>query len=85
MLVSNWRAVLSRAWSVRFMALALLFIVLEPIYNFVAATWVSRNIYVQLGMSAATGLLAVAAIISRIFVQQKVSGDLANGKPPEER
>jgi len=84
MLVSNWRAVLARAWSVRFMALAFLFILLEPIYNFVAATWVSRNIWIQLGMSAATGLLTIAAIIARIFVQQKVSGDLANGKPPEE-
>lgn len=84
MLVHNWREVLKRAWSVRLMALAFLFIVLEPIYNFVAATWVSRNIYIQLGMSAVTGLLAVAAIIARIFVQQKVSGDL-NGKPPSER
>jgi hypothetical protein len=34
-------------------------------------------------MSVATGLLAVAAIIARIFVQQKISGDL-NGKPPAE-
>ncbi|MCJ9691592.1 hypothetical protein MOV76_08075 [Rhizobium sp. PRIMUS64] len=83
MLVHNWRAVLKHAWSVRLMALALVFIILEPIYNFVAATWVSRNIYIQLGMSAATGLLAVAAIIARIYVQQKVSGDL-NGKPPTE-
>lgn len=83
MLVSNWRAVLSRAWSVRFMALAFLVIVAEPIYTFVAATWVSRNIFIQFGMSALTGLLTIAAIISRIFVQQKVSGDL-NGKPPEE-
>jgi hypothetical protein len=33
-------------------------------------------------MSAATGLLAIAEIIAGIFVQQKVSGDLANGKPP---
>ncbi|WP_434713003.1 hypothetical protein NMA58_08475 [Rhizobium sp. YTUHZ045] len=84
MLVHNWREVLKRAWSVRLMVLALLFIVIEPIYNFVAATWVSRNIYIQLAMSAITGLLAVAAIVARIFVQQKVSGDLANGKPPEE-
>ncbi|MBX5253306.1 hypothetical protein HJC03_23340 [Rhizobium sp. NLR4b] len=84
MLVHNWREVLKRAWSVRLMVLALLFIVIEPIYNFVAATWVSRNIYIQLAMSAITGLLAIAAIVARIFVQQKVSGDLANGKPPEE-
>lgn len=84
MLVSNWRAVLKRAWSVRLMALAFVFILLEPIYNFVAATWVSRNIWIQLAMSAVTGLLTIAAIIARIFVQQKVSGDLANGKPPEE-
>ncbi|MBY3004074.1 hypothetical protein [Rhizobium leguminosarum] len=56
MLVHNWREVLKRAWSVRLMVLALLFIIIEPIYTFVAATWVSRNIYIQLGMSAITGL-----------------------------
>ncbi|TAX95796.1 hypothetical protein ELH94_04370 [Rhizobium leguminosarum] len=83
MLVHNWRAVIKHAWSVRLMALALLCIVLEPVYTFVAATWVSRNIYIQLAISAITGLLAVAAIIARIFVQQKISGDL-NGKPPAE-
>ncbi|QIG68195.1 hypothetical protein EVB56_004 [Rhizobium phage RHph_Y1_10] len=83
MLVPNWGRVIKHAWSVRFMVLALFFIILEPIYTFVAATWVSRNIYIQLAMSAITGLLAVAAIIARIFVQQKVSGDL-NGKPPSE-
>ncbi|MFL5011124.1 hypothetical protein ACIPSK_19635 [Rhizobium sp. LARHSG275] len=83
MLVHNWRGVLKHAWSVRLMALALLFIIIEPVYTFVAATWVSRNIYIQLAMSVATGLLAVAAIIARIFVQQKISGDL-NGKPPAE-
>jgi hypothetical protein len=84
MLVSNWQRVVKHAWSIRFMVLALLCIILEPIYTFVAATWVAKNIYIQLGMQAFTGLLAVAAIIARIFVQQKVSGDLANGKPPEE-
>lgn len=83
MLVHNWRAVLKHAWSVRFMGAALFLIILEPIYNFVAATWVAKNIYIQLGMSAFTGLLAAAAIIARIYVQQKVSGDL-NGKPPSE-
>ncbi|NNH65868.1 MULTISPECIES: hypothetical protein [Rhizobium] len=83
MLVHNWREVLKRAWSVRLMALALLFIIVEPVYTFVAATWVSHNLYIQLAMSVATGLLAVAAIIARIFVQQKISGDL-NGKPPAE-
>ncbi|MBY2917478.1 hypothetical protein [Rhizobium leguminosarum] len=83
MLVHNWREVLKRAWSVRLMALALLFIIIEPVYTFVAATWASRNIYIQLAMSVATGLLAVAAIIARIFVQQKISGDL-NGKSPAE-
>lgn len=83
MLVHNWREVLKRAWSVRLMALALLFIIVEPVYSFAAATWVSHNLYIQLAMSAITGLLAVAAIIARIFVQQKISGEL-NGKPPAE-
>ncbi|TAX57106.1 hypothetical protein ELI01_18675 [Rhizobium leguminosarum] len=83
MLVYNWRAILKHAWSVRFMGGALLLIILEPIYNFVAATWVVKNIYIQLGISAFTGILAAAAIVARIYVQQKVSGDL-NGKPPPE-
>ncbi|RFB95234.1 hypothetical protein B5K11_09810 [Rhizobium leguminosarum bv. trifolii] len=83
MLVHNWREVLKRAWSVRLMMLALFFIVLEPVYTFAAATWVAKNIYIQLAMSMATGLLTVAAIVARIFVQQKISGDL-NGKPPAE-
>ncbi|MBX5217235.1 MULTISPECIES: hypothetical protein [unclassified Rhizobium] len=84
MLVHNWRAVVRHAWSVRLMALALLFIVLEPVINFVAATWVSRNLYIQIGMSTASGLFAAAAIVARVFVQQKISGEL-NGKPPAER
>ncbi|ARQ09234.1 hypothetical protein NXC12_CH01156 [Rhizobium etli] len=83
MLVYNWRAVIKHAWSVRLMALALLVIVLEPVTNFVAAAWVSRNLYIQLAMSAASGLFAAAAIVARIFVQQKISGEL-NGKPPAE-
>lgn len=84
MLVHNWREVLKRAWSVRLMVLALFCIIIEPIYTFVAATWVAKNIYIQLGMSVVTGLLTAAAIVARIVFQQKVSGDLANGKPPEE-
>ncbi|ARO23051.1 hypothetical protein CO659_20885 [Rhizobium sp. S9] len=84
MLVHNWRAVLRRAWSVRLMALALLFILLEPVSNVLAATWVSGNLYIQLAMSTASGLFAAAAIVARIFVQQKISGEL-NGKPPAER
>ena len=83
MLVHNWREVLKRAWSVRLMALALLIIILEPVYLFVAANWVAKNLYVQLAMSVVTGLLTAAAIVARIVFQQKVSGDL-NGKPPAE-
>ncbi|ANL33256.1 hypothetical protein [Rhizobium phaseoli] len=83
MLVHNWRAVLRRAWSVRLMALALIFIVLEPVTNVVATTWVSRNLYIQLTMSVASGLLTAAAIVARIVFQQQISGEL-NGKPPSE-
>ncbi|ABC89919.1 hypothetical protein RHE_CH01112 [Rhizobium etli CFN 42] len=76
MLVHNWRAVLRRAWSVRLMALALLFIVLEP------SPMSSRQPGYP-AMSTASGLFAAAAIVARIFVQQKISGEL-NGKPPAE-
>ncbi|WP_064706495.1 hypothetical protein [Rhizobium bangladeshense] len=84
MLVHNWRAVVRRAWSVRLMVLALLFIVLEPVINVVAATWVPGNLYIQLAMSTASGLFAAAAIVARVFVQQNISGE-SNGKPPAER
>ncbi len=67
----------------RLVALGLLFIVVEPVTNVVAASWVSGNLYIQLAMSTASGLFAAAAIIARIFVQQQISGDL-NGKPPAE-
>ncbi|MDK4726455.1 hypothetical protein [Rhizobium phaseoli] len=83
MLVHNWRAVLRRAWSVRLMALALIFIILEPVSNFIAATWIPHNLYIQLAMSAITGLLTAAAIVARIVFQQQISGEL-NGKPPAE-
>ncbi|KEC75948.1 UNVERIFIED_ORG: hypothetical protein GGD51_005697 [Rhizobium esperanzae] len=83
MLVHNWRAVLRRAWSVRLMALALIFIILEPVTNFVAGTWIPCNVYIQLGMSAMTGLLTAAAIVARVVFQQQISGEL-NGKPPSE-
>ncbi|RUM14088.1 hypothetical protein EFD56_27750 [Rhizobium phaseoli] len=83
MLVHNWRAVLRRAWSVRLMALALIFIILEPVINFVAGTWIPRNVYIQFGMSIMTGLLTAAAIVARIVFQQQISGEL-NGKPPSE-
>ncbi|ULR43092.1 hypothetical protein [Rhizobium sp. K102] len=82
MLVHNWRAVLRRAWSVRLMALALFFIVLEPVTN-AAAAGASRNLYVQLAVSAASGLLTAAAIVARIVFQQQISGEL-NGKSPSE-
>lgn len=82
MLVHNWCAVIKHAWSVRLMALALLFIVLEPVINF-AAAWGPRNVYIQFAMSVASGLLAAAAIVARIVFQQQISGEL-NGKPPSE-
>ena len=83
MLVHNWREVLKRAWSIRLMALALIFIVLEPVINFVAGTWIPRNVYIQLAMSIMTGLLTAAAIVARLVFQQQISGEL-NGKPPSE-
>ncbi|WP_064681834.1 hypothetical protein [Rhizobium bangladeshense] len=83
MLVHNWRAVLRRAWSARLTALALLLVTLEPVTNFVATAGVSRDLYVHLAMSAASGLFAAAAIVARIVVQQTISGEV-NGKPPAE-
>ncbi|WP_168260286.1 lysozyme [Rhizobium laguerreae] len=56
---------MKRAWSVRLMALALLFIVQEPIYNFVAATWVSHNIYFQDAISTITRVEVVRAVAYR--------------------
>ncbi|EJB02868.1 hypothetical protein Rleg9DRAFT_1682 [Rhizobium leguminosarum bv. trifolii WSM597] len=84
MLVHNWREVLKRAWSVRLLTFLLLIIIAEPVYLFFAAEWVAKSFYVRLGMSAFTGVIAAAAIVARIVLQQKISGDL-NGKPSSER
>lgn len=72
-LVPEWKRVLKRAWSVRLMALSLVVIIAEPIYNFVASTWVAHNVYIQLAMSAVTGLLTAGAIGARVLFQQKLS------------
>jgi hypothetical protein len=83
MLVHNWREVLKRAWSVRLMALALFFIVLEPVYLFFASEWVAKSFSIRLAMSALTGVITAGAIVARIVFQQQTSGEL-NGKPPAE-
>ncbi|WP_434732894.1 hypothetical protein NL154_15070 [Rhizobium sp. YTUHZ044] len=83
MLVHNWRQIIARAWSVRIMVFLLLIIIAEPVYLFFAAEWVAKSFYVRLGMSAFTGVIAAAAIVARLVLQQKISGEL-NGKPPSE-
>jgi hypothetical protein len=84
-LVPHWRHVLKRAWSVRLSFLCLLIIIAEPIYNFVAATWVAHNVYIQLSMSVVTGLLTAAAIGARVTFQQKLSQEHIDAHDREQR
>ncbi|MBB3161083.1 hypothetical protein FHS25_001532 [Rhizobium laguerreae] len=81
MLVSNWRRIIKQAWSIRFMVLALLCIIIEPIYTFVAATWVVKNIYIQLAMSAITGLRLAADGETRVCATNFLNASSQTAQP----
>lgn len=70
-LVDNWRAVLTRAWSVRFGFIAGL---CEGV-NVVLQITVERLPEVSLALRAAAGLAACAALVSRFIAQPKSLGD----------
>ena len=69
-LVANWRRVLSRAWSVRFLALAGGLSSLEFILQSMGESFLSPRAY-----SLLTGLTIGAAFVARIVAQRDVSGD----------
>lgn len=71
-LVSNWRAVIRKAWSIKFIVLAGIFTGLEAIVSFLPTLFP----WVQSGyMALATGLIVIAAFISRIVAQKGVTPD----------
>jgi len=65
-LVSNWRAVLQRAWSVRLMLLAALFsgaeVALPFLGDFIAPGW----------FAAVSALMVSAAFVARILAQRNM-------------
>lgn len=74
-LVSRWKHVLKRSWSVRLMGLSLLVIVAEPIYNWFTSNWGAHDIYMQLAESVIGSLLTVAAMGARVLFQKNLSED----------
>jgi uncharacterized membrane protein YdfJ with MMPL/SSD domain len=68
-LLSNWREILKKAWSVRFMAIAVLFSAIEVAVAFLPHFYaVPTGIFATLSIAA-----AVAALIAR-FIAQKTLG-----------
>ena len=69
-LVANWRRVLSRAWSIRFLAAAFLFSVLEIVLpaldGFLPVP--------PLTFAVVSGLCSAAAFVARLVAQSSVSG-----------
>lgn len=69
-LVSNWRAVFARAWSVRFILLAFLFTTLEVALPLLNAGNIPPGVF-----AALTGLCTGAAFVSRLVAQSSISGE----------
>ncbi len=76
MLVSNWRAILKHAWSVRLMIVAAFFSGLE-----VSLPLLDGYVDIPPRMFAVlSGLTVAAAFIARFTAQKGIS----NGQPPED-
>lgn len=71
MLVPNWRAVLRRAWSVRFIAL---FILLQGI-DIVVQITVGQMSEVSWGLRIAAGLSGMAALAARFIPQKGITNE----------
>lgn len=70
-LLPNWRRVLTRAWSVRFMALAGVLSGGE-----VAMPYLEGVLPIERGTFAAlSGLLSAAALVARVFAQKELATD----------
>ena len=69
-LVPNWRAVLSRAWSVRFIALTFALIVLDfALPAFEESLGLPPRTFALI-----SGITSAAAFVARLVVQPAVSG-----------
>lgn len=70
-LVANWRAVLTRAWSVRLMVLAFVLTVLE-----VALPLLDGYLPIPpYTFAALSGLATAGAFVARLIAQQNISGE----------
>lgn len=68
-LLSNWRAVLRHAWSVRFMVLAAVFSGAEIAWPFLEEIVpVPRSTF-----GIVSGLLTMAALVARFVAQEKIT------------
>ena len=70
-LVANWRAVLMRAWSVRFVVLAAVFTAFEVAMPFLAGYLPIP----QTTFAVLAGLSSAAALVARVVAQKNVSGE----------
>lgn len=71
MLIANWRAVLQRAWSVRFIAL---FILLQGI-DIVVQITIGQMAEVSWGLRIAAGISGMAALAARFIPQKGITYD----------
>lgn len=67
-LIHNWRAVLKRAWSVRFLSLVLMLEAAQVALQFLAGGAPS------LALAALAFVVSIAAVASRLIYQASVSG-----------
>lgn len=71
MLIANWRAVLQRAWSVRFI---IIFILLQGI-DIVVQITIGQMTEVSWGLRIAAGISGMAALAARFIPQKGITYD----------
>lgn len=70
-LVTNWRAVLRHAWSVRLILLAIVFTGIEAAWPYLDGLLpIPRGLFALL-----SGLVSSAALYARFIAQKPISGD----------
>lgn len=71
-LAHNWKEILLKAWSIKFIILAGIFTGLEAVVSFLPTLlpWVQSGY-----MALMTGLICIAAFFSRIVAQKGVTED----------
>ena len=78
-LIANWKAVLAKAWSVKFAILAGLLSGLEAAMPFIREAIEPLGLVPPGGFAILAAMASAAALVARVIVQQDIPGSAQNG------